>query len=142
MPYNSAGVYSPSAGATTAAPGDIIRSATWNAIFTDISAALTLLGQQLYGTTSVTVVTYVPVATDSLLLVNRAGAVAINLPTAVTMNGAPLAVKDISGVAHTNNITITPNGSETIEGLASIVINIDYGGYWLYPITGGWILRP
>lgn len=142
MPYDSTGVYTPPAGAETAAPGDVIRSSTWNSIFTDISAALTLLGQQLYGTTSVTGATYVPVATDSLLLVNRAGAVAINLPTAATMNGAPLAVKDISGVAHTNNITITPNGAERIEGLATVVINVDYGGYWLYPISGGWILRP
>lgn len=46
MPFNSAGVYTPAAGATTAAPGDVIRSATWNSIFTDISTALSTLGAQ------------------------------------------------------------------------------------------------
>jgi len=142
MPFNSAGVYTPAAGATTAAPGDIIRSATWNAIFTDITNALTLLGEQLYGTTSVVATPYVPVTTDALLLVNFAGAVAINLPSAASRNGYPLAIKDISGNAHTNIITINRNGTDTIEGATSITINADYGGWSLYPVSGGWILRP
>ena len=101
-----------------------------------------MLGQQLYGTTPVTVATYVPVATDSFLQVNRAGAVTVNLPTAASRSGYPLMIKDISGAAQTNNITINKNGSDTIEGLSSIVINSAYGGYALYPITGGWILTP
>lgn len=142
MPFNASGVYTPAAGATTAAPGDVIRSATWNAIFTDISSALTLLGQQLYRVTLVTATPYVPLSTDAFLEVNFAGAVAINLPTAASRAGYPLKIKDISGVAHTNNITITPNGAETIEGSTSLVIQNDWQGYTLYPITGGWILQP
>lgn len=142
MPYNSAGIYTPASGATTAVPGDLIRSSTWNSIFTDISSVLTLLGQQLYGTTSVIVSPYVPVAADAFLLVNKNTAVAINLPTATSRNGYPLAIKDISGAAQTNNITINRNGSDTIEGLTSIVIDVAYGGYTLYPVTGGWVLRP
>lgn len=142
MPFAATGVYTPASGATTAAAGDVIHSATWNAIFTDITSALTLLGQQLYGTTSVTTATYVPVATDALLLVNRPNIVGINLPTAASRTGYPLGVKDISGAANTNNITITPNGAETIEALTTLVINVAYGGYILYPVSGGWILRP
>lgn len=142
MPFNSSGVYTPASGATTAAPGDIIRSTIWNAIFTDISDALTLLGQQVYGTTPVASTPYVPVAADSLILVNFAGAVAINLPLASSRSGYPLAIKDISGAASTNNITINKNTTDTIEGLSSIVINADYGGYYLVPVSGGWIIRP
>lgn len=142
MPFNSAGVYTPATGATSAAAGDVIRSATWNAIFVDISSALTLLGEQLYGTTSVIVSPYVPVAADSFLLVNKNTAVTINLPTAASRNGFPLSIKDISGLAQTNNITINRNSADTIEGQTSIVIDTAWGGYLLYPVTGGWILKP
>jgi hypothetical protein len=142
MPFAATGVYTPASGATDAAPGDLIRSATWDAIFVDIAAALTLLGRQLYGSTAVTSTPYIPVAADALLLVNRAGVVAVNLPAASSRSGYPLMVKDASGAAQTNNITITPNGVETIEGLASLVIDTAYGGFWLFPITNGWVLKP
>lgn len=46
MPFNAAtGVYTPASGAESAAPGVIIASAVWNAIFTDLSTALTQLAQ-------------------------------------------------------------------------------------------------
>ena len=140
MPFNSSGVYTPPAGAESAAPGVLIQSAIWNAIFTDISAALTLLGQQLYGTTPVTSTPYVPVATDSFLLVNDAAPVTINLPTSASRNGYPLTIKDTSGAANTNNITINRNGSDTIEGLTVLTIGVAWGEYKLVPVTGGWII--
>lgn len=140
MPFNSSGVYTPPTGAENAVPGGLIQSAIWNSIFTDIASALTLLGAQLYNQTSVTTTPYVPVSTDSMLLVNDAGAVTINLPAASARNGYPLIIKDVSGAAQTNNITINRNGSDTIEGLISITINAAYGGYKLVPITGGWVL--
>lgn len=142
MPFNSGGVYTPPSGSENAQPGDIIRSATWNSIFTDIATALTLLGQQLYGTTSVTATPYVPVTTDSLLLVDVASASVINLPTAASRNGYPLAIKDTSNDAYARNITINANGGDTIEGSASLVINTSYGGYVLVPVSGGWIIHP
>jgi hypothetical protein len=143
MPFNSSGVYTPASGATTATPGALIQSAVWNAIFTDISSALTLLGQQLYGQTTVVSTPYAPVATDAFLLVDYAGAATINLPTAASRSGYPLAIKDNSGNGHTNNITINPNGSDTIEGTnAALVIQNDFGGFNLYPVTGGWVLHP
>jgi hypothetical protein len=142
MPFNSAGVYTPATGALTAAPGALIQSSIWNGINTDYTAVLTLLGQQLYGSTSVTTTPYVPVATDALLLVNDATPVTINLPTAASRSGYPLAIKDVSGAAQTNNITINRNGSDTIEGLTSIKITAAYGGWSLFPITGGWIIHP
>jgi hypothetical protein len=142
MSFNSGGVYTPASGATTAAPGQVIQSAVWNSIFTDLSSALTLLGQQLYGTTPLTAATYTPVAADSFILVNYAGAVTISLPAISARGGYPLAIKDISGVAQTNNITINPNGSDTIESLTTLVIKSAWGGYTLYPTTSGWVTRP
>jgi len=44
MPFSASGVYTPAAGALTAAPGGIIQSSVWNAIFTDMTAAFTALG--------------------------------------------------------------------------------------------------
>lgn len=142
MPFDSDGVYTPPNGAENAAPGDIIRSETWNDIFTDISEALTLLGEQLYGQTAVTATPYVPAATDTLALVNVAGAVTVNLPLSSARDGYPLTIKDISGAAATNNITINKNTTDTIEGLSSIVIATNWGGYTLVPVTGGWIIKP
>lgn len=50
-----------------------------------------------------------------------AGAVAISLP-AVTYKKI-LFIKDGKGDAAANNITITPNGADTIDGGASLVLN-------------------
>lgn len=83
-----------------------------------------------------------PVATDATLLVNRAGTVAVNLPSSTSRNGYPLAIKDISGAADTNNITINRNGSDLIDGLTSVVITNPYGSFSLKPVTGGWIILP
>lgn len=41
----SDGIYTPPTGAEDAAPGQVIRSATWNTIFIDMAAALTDIGQ-------------------------------------------------------------------------------------------------
>lgn len=45
MPF-SGNTYTPPTGAESAAPGQVLQSATWNAIFTDLAAALTLLATQ------------------------------------------------------------------------------------------------
>lgn len=145
MSFNASGVYTPASGATTATPGAIIASATWNSIFTDLSNALTLLGQQLYGSTAIdnTKSPYAPTTTDTLLLVSTTGAaVVINLPSASSRNGYRLRIKDSGGDAFTNNITINRNGTDLIEGLTSLTISTNYGGYDLIPVTGGWIIAP
>jgi hypothetical protein len=142
MPFSNVGVYTPATGALTAAPGGLIQSAIWNGIFTDLTAALTSLGAQTYGSTSVIATPYVPLAADTFLAVNFAGAVAINLPSAASRAGYPLTVKDISGAANTNNITINRNGADTIEGATSLVINLAWGAYKLKPVTGGWVIVP
>jgi|SRR5882724_3948164 len=48
MSFNSTGIYTPAAGALTAAPGGIIKSSVWNAIFTDMTAAFTQVAQSRF----------------------------------------------------------------------------------------------
>lgn len=83
---------------------------------------------------------YVPKLTDSLIYVDTAGgAVEIDLAAANTRNGSPLSIKDVTGHASVNNITIKPNGLETLDGYtngAPLLINADFGGVRLNPYTG------
>jgi hypothetical protein len=88
-------------------------------------------------------------STDVVLLFEKSssGASTVNLPTSATRQGAPLSFKDLTGDANTNNITIVPSGSETIDGFSAAdaaangvaLISNDYGSMQLYPLTsGGW----
>lgn len=82
--------------------------------------------------------------TDGDILVNLTvpAAVIVDLVASSTATQA-LCIKDYAGNASTNNITITPNGSEKIDGLTgSIKIASDGGSVTLYPISGtGWYSR-
>lgn len=86
--------------------------------------------------THVTVTPYNATASDSYLLVDVAGPVTINLPTIASRGGLPLTIKDGSSAAATNNITIIPNGAETIDTLAQIVITQDSGAFNIVPPPG------
>lgn len=52
-----------------------------------------------------------------------------------------LEVKDESGGAGTNNITIDTSGAETIDGVNSITISVDYGAAHLYSNGTNWFTR-
>jgi hypothetical protein len=89
--------------------------------------------------------TYTIDPSTSLIQVNVAGAVTIILPSAVTpAAGAqaqpqlfaqnPITIVDIGGHAQANPITIQRNNAnESIMGLASISLSVNYGGYVLQP---------
>ncbi len=87
----------------------------------------------------------------NVVLVNVAGSVTITLPSAITpAAGAqaqpglfaqnPITIVDIGGHGNANPVTINPHGSETILGLSSITLSVNYGGYTLLPSTTqqGW----
>lgn len=85
---------------------------------------------------------YVPLAADVLIgCTSAGGAVAVNLNTLATYaNNKMLVIKDEGGNAGVANITVTPNGAETIDGVnAPVVINVAYGVLRLYKIAGGWL---
>jgi hypothetical protein len=80
--------------------------------------------------------------TDQVLGIDTnaiAGASACALPAAAGRSGVPLTFKDITLKAATWNITLTPNGAETIDTLANLVMKVDGVGVTLLPVTGGWI---
>lgn len=87
---------------------------------------------------------YSVVLADTVLYIDTSGgAVTINLQAAATRVGVPLSIKDISGNANANNVTLTPNGAETIDGLATLAINSDFGGWRLNPRSGiGYTVAP
>jgi hypothetical protein len=84
------------------------------------------------------------VTTETTLLINKTVPAAhnITLPTAASRNGVRINIKDIAGNAATHVATIVPNGSEKIDGLSTLPVNSNYGGFKLFPITGGWYISP
>ena len=91
---------------------------------------------------SVTGATYAAKAGDRLIGVNRAGTVTITLPSAQLRAGCTYTVKDESGAAASNNITVATEGSETIDGSATDVISDNYGAKHYYSNGSDWFEVP
>lgn len=89
--------------------------------------------------------TYAIDPSTSLVEVNVVGAVTVTLPSAANPSAGaqalpalfaknPITIVDVGGHANANPITINPASvSDTIMGLASIQIGVDYGGFTLLP---------
>ena len=92
--------------------------------------------------TSVTDAAYTAKAGDQVIGVNRAGPVAITLPSAEVRPGRIYTVKDESGAAASNNITVATEGSETIDGSATNVIATNYQGVAYYSDGANWFVAP
>lgn len=76
--------------------------------------------------TNVTTPTYTALTTDYFLCVDTAiNPVTITLPTGIL--GTVYMVKDCSGDANTNNITIQGTGGQLVDGSATATINSPYG---------------
>jgi len=94
-------------------------------------------------------VTTVNVANYDLLMTDRivhviyttTGPVAsLTLPSAQTLRGRKITIKDAGGAAAANNITIDTEGAETIDGAATAVINNDYNSLSLYSDGTNWFI--
>lgn len=91
------------------------------------STGLTNNGFLVVNNTATTTSPYVVVSTDYIVSMNASGgAKIVHLPNAPT-SGRVFVVKDVSGIAATNNITITTvGGVVTIDGATSYVMNVNY----------------
>lgn len=66
-------------------------------------------------------------AGERYLLVDTSAARTLNLPTPAVMD---FYIKDVTGTANTNNISLVPNGGEKIEGLAATRLLAAAYGSW------------
>ena len=100
-----------------------------------------LLAQTTYPTpVSVTVgmSPYTVQLTDKLLHVDTSsGPVTINLPNGTGRFPTDIAIKDITGNASTNPITVTPVGGETVDGLSPYLMDGAFSYVNFRPKSGG-----
>ena len=69
------------------------------------------------------------------------GTVTINLPSASGIQGATFVITDANGTAAVNNATIVPNGSDTIIGSSSFVLNTNNQSVTIHSDgTSKWII--
>lgn len=89
---------------------------------------------------------YQVLPSDSVLYVNTSGGpIEIDLQLSISRGGVSLTIKDVTGSAAANNITIKPNGSETIDGYTNaepLLVSANFGGFRLNPITSGYVIAP
>jgi len=98
---------------------------------------------QTVNITTVNAATYDLLATDYILNVTytTTGAVtSLTLPTAQTVSGRIIVIKDAGGLAGTNNITIDTEGAETIDGSATAIISSNYSSINLYCDGTNWFI--
>lgn len=135
--------YKDSSGAIVMADDRTLRDSTGNTRLDwgtsgQISLSATLLanrGMIIGSKVGTTATVGVAAADDHYIGINYAGAVAVNLPAGAA--GQHFIIKDESGLASTNNITVNRNGSDTFQtGATTDVINTNYGSR-TYVFRGG-----
>lgn len=98
-----------------------------NARMKGLEAELGALGRVGATTRAVTATTTLTAA-DALLLVDTtSGAVTVNLPAVTSSAGKRFTVKKTNAGA--NNVTLDGDGSETIDGAATLAWNTQYAAY-------------
>ena len=147
MPFNTnTGIFTPPTGAENAAPGQVIASATWNTVFTDISLGLTQLGQGLVvnGPRVISTPGNFTVSTiDSYILI-QAQASTITLPDSTTKVGGVVIMGNNSTIFGSANATVVTTGGQVINGRTSpaYTLTTNYQSLNLFPLAspGGWVI--
>lgn len=96
-----------------------------------------------HNVTTVDAATYGLLASDYFVHViyTASGAVtSLTLPTAQTVSGRTIVIKDAGGNASANNITVDTQAAETIDGAATAVMNADYEWLKLYSDGSDWFI--
>jgi hypothetical protein len=79
---------------------------------------------------------------DSFVICNNTGAtINVNLPSAVGLIGKEYIVKRVSPTGAGNDITILPDGAETIDGNASIILLNQYETITILSDGSNWLIR-
>lgn len=86
---------------------------------------------------------YTVLPTDRVLLVNTsAGPVTINMMPAASRSGLDLTIKDDTGNAVANPISVVMSGAETTDGLAPYPIDSAFSAVKFVPQAGGYYVAP
>jgi hypothetical protein len=85
---------------------------------------------------------YTPTTSDTLLLVDTSGgSVTIAMPLAASRGGLDLEIKDDTGHAAANPISVTFAGSESADGLHPYPIEGNFASVKFGPQTGGYFIH-
>jgi trimeric autotransporter adhesin len=117
---------------------------TANRVYTvrDVSGKFNMDTRTSYAGFSVSSTPYTILSTDaySVYFVTTTSAITINLPSTTSVTDRAYIFKDVSGMANTNNISLTPNGTDKIEGInATKLLSSNYGAWtFLSDGAGNW----
>ena len=138
MPFSPTGIYTPPTGAENAVPGAVIRSATWNSIFTDLATALTQLGEITWVQSPRVINTpgnFTINTTDTAIFV-AAHAGTIFVPSATLMQAPVRILGAVSSIFSGNTSILIPSGSDKFSNSATLTLSTTYQVVTLYPIPG------
>ena len=143
MPYNADGTFTPVPGAITAQAGDVIRSSTWDNINTDYQVSFTTLGRQIVQAARViSAAGNLQITTTDSRVIIQAGAPVINLPASSTRTFPVTIMGGAVGIFSANPSVLTPNGTETISGQATVTLSSDFQVITLWPLpSGGYLIQ-
>lgn len=127
MAYAANGVYTAPTGAINAAPGQVIRSATWDTIFTDIQTALTQVGEQLWNSPVTITASYTVATTVASIIVNAAADVTLTLQAATAVPANRLIIKTLAAHAVVSASSNVSPLTATTPGTAILAATI---GKW------------
>jgi parallel beta-helix repeat protein len=93
--------------------------------------------RHVYGVLTAKTAAYTVNPNDDVVPVDTtAAARVITLPTAVGRTPKPVTIKKLTAA---NTVTITPNGTETIDGATTLVLTAQWSLARLIPFAGNWI---
>ena len=105
---------------------------------------VTFSGAMNVNITTINAATYDILSSDYLLHVTyttTAAVTSLTLPTAQVISGRVIIIKDANGNAGTNNITVDTQGSETIDGQATFILNNNYQTVNIYSDGSNWFTK-
>jgi len=129
--------------AATFTDGGLATASEYRAFETDMIDSLENPAVSYVNVTSVEASEYDLLIGDYILNVKytATGAVtSLTLPTAQVTAGRTIIIKDTAGNAGTNNITVDTEGSETIDGDATWIINGNYDWITLFCDGTNWFI--